>query len=250
MTSQPYSFLAGGQGDYMRGLSTYHQAGDVWKFKNNLPMDIYVFIQKFNTESVIFATKVDGRGEMSFKPKLLGPGDIVHTYWYYRTGTPPAIPPPSYDGFLRIMPPYTLTGFAKTIILGGAEYNTLMGNGEFKSSSKDISGIMIYNRMFIPIEMYYRGDLVATMKMNDGMTNLGGTQSGFVFRGSMWNGINLGDQFTFKFRDQELFTVTISDKNCLEMFVGVVTAGYTDPREGYDVRYFVPGRQREDIVKF
>jgi hypothetical protein len=240
MTSLTYSYLAGGQGDYMRGLSTHHQTLLDWKFKNNLPMDVYVFIQKINTDYVVFGAKVDARKEVSFRHTALNPGDIVHTYWYYKDGVPPAKPSSDYDGLLRIMPQYTLTGFAKTITLGGAEYTTLMGNGEFKSSSKDISGITIYNRMFIPIQMYYNGEMVGMMKMNDGMSVLGGTQSGFLFRGSMWNGINLGDKFTFKYVDKELFTVTISDRNCLEMFVGVVTAGYTDPREGYDVRYTVP----------
>lgn len=247
MSSNPYSFLAGGQGDYLRGLSTYHQEHLDWKFKNNLPFDVYLFLQKKGLEYVQFATKVEGRKEIAFKSHLMAPGDIIHTYWYYKQVTPdgklttsPKKPAADYSDVLRIMPPYTLTGFAKTVILGGAEYNTLMGNGEFKSSSKDISGITIYNRLFIPIDMFYKGSRVGTMKMNDGMTNLGGTQSGFLFRGSLWNGINLGDEFTFKYLDQELFTVTISDINCLEMFVGVVTAGYKDPREGYNTRYVVP----------
>ena len=240
MSSNPYSFLAGGQGDYMRGLSTYHQEKAVWKFKNNLPFDVYLFLQKKGLQYVEFAAKVPGQGEVAFKSHLMKPGDIIHTYWYYKDGVAPSTPPPDYEGFLRIMPIYTLVGFAKTVTLGGAEYNTLMGNGEFKSSSMDISGITIYNRMFIPIDMYYKGQLVGTMKMNDGMSTLGGTQSGFLFRGALWNGINLGDKFTFKHLGKELFSVSISDKNCLEMFVGVVTAGYTDPREGYAVRYAVP----------
>lgn len=246
MSKQPYSFLAGGQGDYMRGLSTYHQADANWKFKNNLPFDVYLFLQRAGAFSVEFAAKIPARKEVEFLAHLMKPGDTIHPYWYYNAKgskgieSGPAIPPSDYENILRIMPPYTLTGFAKTVTLGGAEYNTLMGNGEFKSSSKDISGIVIYNRMFIPLDMYYKGDMVGQMKTNDGMTRLGGTQSGFLFRGAFWNGIDLGDQLTFKFGDVELFTVTISDKNCLEMFVGVVTAGYSDPREGYDVRYFVP----------
>jgi hypothetical protein len=240
-SGQPYTFLAGGVGDYMRGLSTIHQLKENWKFKNNLPMDIYLFIQKKNTDHVTYAGKVSGRGELSFKHTLLSPGDIVHTYWYYKKGPSPARPSMNYEDIQRIMPEYTLTGFAKTINLGGVDYNTLMGNGEFKSSSKDISGIRMYNRMFIPMRIYHKGDLVGEMKMNDGMTILGGTQSGFLYRGRYWNGINLGYEFTFTTTDdKELFTATISDVNCLEMFIGVVTAGYMDPRQGYADRYVVP----------
>ena len=230
-----YSHLKAQPGDYLRGVSTITQSKDQWIFKSNLPTTIHLFVSNERVEMKKITT-IPPLAKISFDANTFSDGDTIHTYY---------IPTHDPKSLVMLMPPHTLHSFYKTVTLGGVTYTTDQGHGEYQSSSKDLSGIWLENKLAIPIVVYYEGLPVVALGQYNGLNYLGGGANVVLFKGYMDNGLNYGDQLTFAYKgskgfDVNFLTATISDINCRRMFIGVTTSGYEDPRAGFDNRYEVP----------
>lgn len=231
-----YTHLAGFPGDFLRGISTITQENDNWIIKSNLPTTIHLFLKRRNEEDMKKFSVIPPLKAVSFPSSTFSDFDELHAYY---------IPGFSPKEFVMLMPPHTLRSFYKTITLGGVTYSTEQGHNEFQRSGADLSGVWLENNLAIPLTVFYQGLPVVHLDMFDGLSYLGGSRSIVRFDGYNSNGLKYGDQFTFAYRnaagiDVNLFTVTITDVNCRRMSIGVITAGYEDPRQGFDTRYTVP----------
>lgn len=227
-----YTYLTGTQGDYERGISSYYKEEDAWHLKNNLPIEVWVYIQRQGTGELKFFTKIKPQSGVVVQHMTLSPKDVIHPYFKLN------------DTLLGVlMEPYTLVGYAKTVELGSVQYTEVEGRIGY-TSWKDITGMWIVNKFGIPIDVYQDGRRVMHLAANDYLSTLGGSNSVALYRGLMGNGINFGDKLSIKFSypdgsQKDVFEVTIDDVNCQKMFVGVTTAGILDPRAGYNNVYRV-----------
>ncbi len=227
-----YTHLLGTQGDYERGISTYYQETEPWNLKNNLPIVVWVYLQKANTSTKELFVKLQPNKGVNVPFTMLSAGDNIHTYFELN---------PTLLGVL--MEPYTLVGYAKTVEIGSVTYTSLEGRIGY-SLNKDISGVWLVNKFGIPIDIYQDSRRVVHLQPDDHLENLGGSNSVALYRGLMGNGVNFGDELEIRFSypdntQKKVFTVTIKDINCQKMFIGVTSAGYLDPRAGYNNIYRV-----------
>ena len=134
---------------------------------------------------------------------------------------------------MKSNPRKILLGRNKDIRIGAVTYDTTDGHGILQTSNSDIRGITIKNCLPIPLDIYYKGNLIAQVFGYNGLGYKGGGASTIYFDNDR-RGLNFMDEITFKYslpgkEGKCLFSVILDDEMCNEMFVGVVSGGFLGP---------------------
>ena len=208
-------------GDVFRENSAIAQAGVKWQFQNLLPNELELYIQpQFSKMTTRLAT-IGPRQTMFFDAGDFNGGDELYTYI-------------KHNGKLfPFLEPYTLRAFFKKVHIGAVSYGIGEGHGLVQASYWDLRGVWIHNKTGFPLDVYYKGNLVAQTYANDGMNYMGGSAASVYFTNDR-QGLNFGDELTFRYslpgkKGEYIFNAVIDDEQCQEIYVGTVTGDYWGP---------------------
>lgn len=213
-----YTLLSNNNGDIQRKISSFSQKDDSWIITNLLPLDLYIYIEKFcQTKPLHFLTVIKAKDTIVVNNDKLNEKDILRTYVL------------SNSQFYQIMNKHIIKNYAKNIKLGDVGYHSLGGNSEFQASHPDMNGLYLRNRLCIPITVYYKGNLVAELGPYIGLSFMGGGNSDLYFDNDR-SGIDFGDILTFKFNDKLLYSIKIIDEQAQDLHIGIIRGNF-NPRD-------------------
>lgn len=213
-----YTLLSRDNGDIQRKVSSDSQKHNNWVITNFLPLDLYIYIEKFcDNKPLHFLGVIKAKDTIVVNKDKLSEKDILRTYIL------------SNSKFYPIMNKYIIKNFAKNIKLGDVGYNSLGGNCEFQASHSDMNGLYLRNRLNIPISVYYKGNLVVELGAYIGLSYMGGGDSDVYFDNDR-SGIDFGDVLTFKFNDKLLYNIKIIDEQAQDLHIGIIRGNF-NPRD-------------------
>lgn len=138
----------------------------------------------------------------------------------------------SSRGNIPLMERYVVREFRKHIRIGAVTYGSLGGRNEVVASNWDMRGVMIHNRLTVPLNVHYKGRLVAQMFGYSGTDYMGGSGSSLYFDNDR-EGLRMFDELLFSYTiDGKTYPYTkavLNDVQAREIFVGVVSGGFWGP---------------------
>lgn len=208
--------------DISQKMSAFAQANDRWTFINRLPFDVELRgVPVFTTNELVIA-KIPAYKNISTK--------------IYANGTPLSDSDVLYvknDKGVLLMPSYVLRDIWKRVDIGASSYDPLPGGysgyvGGFAPDSS-ITGIYVHNYFLFPVDIYYRGQMIAQVHGYDnvGPSMLGGSKS-VVYINYSWDGFRLGDIITFKISGTSiiLYEVQLMDLFQKDIQLGVINSAH------------------------
>lgn len=209
--------LNGVNGDYIRDASAISQKLKRWRLRNLLPVDIRIYVRNANTNNTHVLTDIPARGTHYVEPHEIRGGDELYTV--YMDGAKP----------IPIMDKFTVHDFHKYIVFGAIAYAPAH-EIHTKCVNSDLNGVWIHNKFHFPIDVYYKGNLAAQIRGNNGLGYMGGGASDLFFDNDR-QGLNFGDILTFKASlpgklGREISSIQITDNRMAEMYVGIVNRGF------------------------
>jgi len=125
------------------------------------------------------------------------------------------------DRLIPFMKPVIMHKLSKDIKLGGTSYT--YNGGQDSSSRSDMVGVRIINLINFPLNIYYKGDLVAQTSRYSGDSYMGGGGASIFFDNNKL-GLNLMDNFTFEYslpkgKGNFLLGINIHFKNIDKLFL-------------------------------
>ena len=189
-----------------------------------VPFDLY---KEDIMGKVVQIRSIGANQRIRFAPSMFHDGDSLITV--IQAGALPGIDK------LPFLEPITLNSSIKSIRLGAVTYDNANSSGQYLDHSThwDMPGVWIVNKMRVPINIFYKGNLVAQLYADDGMNYLGGSASSLWFSNDR-EGLDFGDELKFSFaipgwERKYLFTVPIDDNFAQTIYVGSVAAGMVGP---------------------
>lgn len=215
-----YQNIATQNSDILRLQKSYNKRNDPWYFINAMPSILTIF-RKHHGGKANFLVNLQPNQILSFSPDMFQERDKLYTYYYKN------------KKLIPFMEPYTIVLQSKTIKFGAVTYTSEAGRGGSQAGYFDIEGIWLNNRLPIPLDVYFRGNLVVQLYGYSGIDYMGGGASEVYFDNGR-QGINYLDTFEFKYslpgkEGLTLFTVTIDDVQCQKMFIGTVSSSDESP---------------------
>ncbi|MDB4769378.1 hypothetical protein OAG24_00285 [bacterium] len=236
-----YYNVSNTQSDQVREISTLQKLGEKWTISNLLPFDIEVYCSpKFGNrkielegasqmafqcaDSTNFVGNIKAQSTLNFECNSFSDGDELVAF----------ISSPK-NGGIMLTEPERLHANQKNIKIGGVVYRSTDGGQEYNNDYADISSVQIHNHFPFPLDLIFRGAIVAQIGGSDGMTYKGGSNAVLNFNNS-WQGLNIGDKLTFRissatsfFTGKELYTVMINDDHTGQIHVGSISSDCTYP---------------------
>lgn len=222
MSSFDYFRLQGTVDELIKRQSSKSQQNKDWRLVNILPTNLEIWKQKNWDDKTTFVEKILGRETLIFPSHSFEEGD--HLYVYFRTSSNTLIP------FLE---PYIVKGFLRDIKIGASVYRSTSGHLQVQASNWDMRGITLHNKIKVPLDVFYKGNLVAQLSANDGMSILGGSSSSLYFDNGR-EGLNFMDEISFSYSlpglyDKEIFSIVLDDIHAQDVHLGVIQGGYNGP---------------------
>lgn len=182
----------------------------LWEIRNGLPFEIYIY-NIGSCSGPTFITKIDPKQSELFGHGHFSEGDKIIAC--YRSE------------FLRpLTVPYKISENYKKITIGASSYFSGSGHSEVQASNWDIRGVWLNNFLSIPLDIFYKGNLVARVFGYDGNTYLGGGSSSIYFDNDR-EGLNVGDTvdiYHSEYKGQKLFSLLINDEQFLNVDIGII----------------------------
>lgn len=212
-------------GDIFRDNASRYNKHEPWVLKNNLPSDLHVYSKGFGSldHYYNYFGVMKAQGEMKIVPDQLKNGDVLFFLFRY-------VDPKTGDVKRYLaMEPYNVSETMKYLRVGTTGSQMNHSNLEYQNSDNaDINGVMIHNRLVFPIDIYYKGNLVAQAGSNDRMSPLGGSQSS-VYVDNNRQGMRLGDTLYFTYSlppekggNKPMYTIVLNDNKMTDIYVGIV----------------------------
>ena len=216
-----YHHLRGLNGDVLRAVSATNQSQSLWTIKNMLPNDLVLWVEKYLSEYPKYFTTIKAQETLKFPSNTFSNRDQLYTY--IRVG----------GRLYPFLQPYMFRDIWRTIRLGAVTYDSEDGHGIVQASNWDMRGVWIHNRLPFPLDIYYRGLLVAQVSGYNGIGYMGGGASSVYFDNSR-EGLDFNDEIEFRYslpgvEGKKIFSVKIDDEQCMSMYVGVVSGGMWGP---------------------
>lgn len=218
----PYYQISNTQSDQIRRISSIQQQNEKWTISNLLPFDIDLYCSPKYNPSSKFISNIKAQSTLNFNYDAFNEGDELLTM----------------VGDYMLMDPEILHSSQKNIKVGGAVYRSTDGGREYSNDYTDISSVQIHNHFPFPIELIFKGAIVAQIGGSDGLTYKGGSNSVLNFNNS-WQGLNIGDKLTFKICSnyssglqiggKYLYTALINDNHVGEIHVGMISSDCSYP---------------------
>jgi len=222
-----YFRLRGQIDDVLRAQSTASQINVPWKLVNLLPTNLVIWKEGQFSDKAKYFTDLKPNETKTFSPGELKDKDVLYTYYRYKN---------EKEG-IKLIPflqPYIVRGMFKDIKFGAVTYSSDDGGHQtVQASNWDLRGVWIHNKLPIPLDVYYKGRLAAQIGGYNGLGYMGGGSSTIYFSNDR-EGLDFMDEINFKYslpgkEGKNLFKVVLDDENCVSMFVGVVSGGFSGP---------------------
>lgn len=196
--------------------------GRPWTFINLLPIPLTLYIT--------YTNKVELVGQVSAKSKMVAThtqqkiliqgGQEIHAT--YKRG----------DAVYEILRPITLLYDDRIIKLGDVVSDTKDTTMTIRSHA-DISGLRIHNRIAIPLNITFQGNIVGSVDKDDG-TNYQSGSTNSVFLNNNGRGFKMGDILSFSFRDGTKYCeVALNDNYMTDVYVGVINQKFVPIMDDY-----------------
>lgn len=239
--------------DLQRNLSSKYQVNDPWVINNLTPSKLTLIIARNNiTFNLCQLTPFENK---NFDSQNIKEGDILHTYFLNNNVLVPFIPQ------------YTCREFRKKINIGAVTYATGPGRYEIQATHADMRGMWIHNRLTVPINIYFKGQLSAQLYGYNGTEYMGGGASTLYFDNNR-EGLNFMDKIYFSYKtlekEEQYGSVTLNDVQASDIYVGVISDDTSGMRDGdpdnavYSVdnpvytglTYYVSGRNAQQYKSY
>lgn len=143
----------------------------------------------------------------------------------------------TYNG-VPLTDKYTLHLHQPLVEIGATTYSFRNGTGANYASTGDISSVFLYNKLYLPINVYHNDRLVAQLDANDDMSIHGGSGSKLIFSNG-FQGVNLGDTFSFQLAvvgmPQNKMSVTVNDIQTQVIHFGTIGGNFAPTFDDFDV---------------
>ena len=218
-----YERLRGTEDSFMRQYSAYQQYHNPWVIKNMLPTKFNLYCQPAFTDDFHLVGTIEPHEEIKYSPNAFKDGDELFTVYMAPNGKP-----------VPFMGTHVIRANFKDIKLGAVTYSHGEDSIQYNAVNprSEILGLWIHNKMNIPIDIFYKNNLVAQLYADDGMTYFGGSASSVWFSNGR-QGLRYGDELYFRYSvpgsDKKLFSVELDDNFLQNINVGVVDAGMYGP---------------------
>jgi hypothetical protein len=216
-----YQNITGQSSDILRLQTSFNKRNEPWYIINVLPSKLSIFIKRLGDFKLTFLTDIFPHKVLKYNPGDFREGDKIYTFF-------------QKDGkYIPFTEGYKIILQSKTIKIGAVTY---LGGGGISGSNPgyfDIEGIWLANRLRIPLNVYYQGNLVVQLYGYDGMDYMGGSASEVYFDNNR-QGLNYLDTLEFKYAldgpsGKTLFKVIIDDTKIKKMFIGMISSTDESP---------------------
>ena len=213
-----YRTISDTNGDFERMIISEKTKGNMWKIHNLYPHPITVTLQKYGNDTTSIIGDIPSGKILGMSPSSIEEGDSI--YFFFR----------SEGGNIHSLTEgYSPRSFQKNIYAGVVSYTSGGGHGEVQASNYDIKGVYLQNLLSVPMKVYYKGNLVATLGAYDGMGYMGGGRSELYFSNSR-QGLNIGDVLEFVYSltphsKEYNIQAIIDDMECSKIMI-CTTTGY------------------------
>lgn len=214
-----YQTLSSLISDTLRREQSFNIQNEPWYFINALPSLLTLFVKKYGSNDLIFLTDMKPHQIIKFKNDTFGEKDKIYTYYRLNNGK-----------MIQFLESYTIWLYSKTIKFGAVTYSF----GEnYPNSYYDIEGVWLNNKLPIPLDVYYKENLVAQLYPYNGLEYMGGGASELYFNNN-GDGLKYLDRLEFKYslpgsEGKKLFSVTLDDVKCNRLFIGTVSSSDDPP---------------------
>ena len=215
-----YSRLRDTNGDVLRNISAEMQRDVPWTLKNMLPVKLELWLEKYQSGDPRPFGILDEFETKVFPPSTFSVRDQLFTYIRV------------HGKLYPLLEPYMFRDIWKTVRLGAVTYDSGAGHSVVQASNWNMRGVWIHNRIRVPLDIYYKGNLVAQVSAYNGIEYMGGGASSIYFDNNR-EGLNFEDEIEFRSsvpgHNKKLFSVTLDDQQCTQMYVGTVSGGLWGP---------------------
>lgn len=214
--------LRGTQDDILRQRSAQAQRLNKWVLINMLPNHLVIYHQPYLQEAN-YLTDLQSRQTLEYPYDKFGDRDVLYVFVRDESG--------KLHLFLE---PYVMWNIWRMIQIGTVGYRSTDGHLQTQASNWDMRGVMLHNKTRFPLDVYYKGNLVAQMYAYDGMTYLGGSAASVYFDNDR-QGLNFGDELTFRYslpgegNSKFLYSITLDDTQAQDIHIGDITGGIRGP---------------------
>lgn len=214
-----YQRLSYMSGDVVQEYNKKIRSDLPWILQNMLPSTFELYLVPQFRQIKIPLGSIEPRKQRIFPPHEFKDGDILIVTYKWDTET--------FNEETHIMPNHVFNSAWKHIRLGDVNYDSSRGRQAIFPDA-DISGIMLNNCLHFPLDVFFKGTLVAQLESYDGMTHMGGSGSSLYYDNHR-QGFNLGDQITFAYSmvtdRSEMYTITLTDNHVYNVNIGVIGVG-------------------------
>lgn len=213
MSTVNYNRLTNLTPDYATFKLEQSHAGLNWYVVNFLPIPVKLYIKRWNT--LILLSSMAPRARATLPPDAVEPEDVLHVFT-----SPEGKDGPDYE----ILRPVKLRLTDRMIRIGDVTYSDKHSGSRWVSSERDINSVRIHNRTTMPLDVYFRGGVIARIDGDDGMSYMAGSPNN-VYVDNAGRGFQLEDElgFAFQYNKKQIGSVTLTDNFTTDIYVGVVT---------------------------
>lgn len=203
----------------------YHEralAGKPWAFVNLLPYTINVYAyrpQKFDLIATIEPHQTT-EVQHTVTRMPLAEGTQIYVTRPGRLHNPSSLTTAQY----AITRAATLRGDSRVVKIGDIVYEDRVAFTNGIDIHHDIIGIRIHNHLTMPVDIYHKGNMIATIEGDDGTSFMSGSPNS-VYLDNQRFGFEIGDEIGFIFRaDQKKYAViTLTDNFTSDIIIGMTT---------------------------
>lgn len=213
--------------DFDRDDRRRYLAGKPWKFVNNLPYKIRVYVYRTHKTDIIGT--IPPRSEIfashSHTGMELKQGDEIHVFWPdYHSKTFPKKSLMAKPVEYEITRPVFLFDDSRTVKIGDIVYQDVLSTSPMIDIHHDIVGIRFHNHLSFPIEIWARGVRIGMMAGDDGTNFMSGSPNSVYLNNDRF-GFKIGDEISFVFANDHVAyaTIKIIDNYTSDIIVGETT---------------------------
>lgn len=214
-----YSSLSYQTSDFLRSREAEAKISEPWYFINALPSTLDVYIKKYGSNDLNFLVRMKPFNIVKFESNVdFNEKDKLYTYHRLNGKLIPFLE--SYTIFLN----------SKTIKFGAVTYTF---NESYNAGFFDIQGVWLVNKLPLPIDVFYKGNLVVQLFPRNDLNYLGGGSSQSYFDNNGF-GLNYLDKLEFGYslpppENKKICSVTLDDVKVSKIFIGTVSSDYDAP---------------------
>lgn len=208
--------LRGMQSDVRHWMEDRWEAGKQWTVENRLPSTLVLYKQSQAGHRKEVG-EIQARSEITLPSNTFEEGDFLIVYRRYG------------DLFYPFMEPQILKLRSRHIILGDIGFSQGEGRGIVMASNWDMRGVWLHNHLSVPLNVYYKGNLVVQIHSNAGGLSYMGGGANVVYFDNSRQGLNRDDVLSFRYatsdgHDKFLQDAVLSNVQAMNIHIGIIRA--------------------------